>query len=159
MVKVAKTSHGTFYLYFANKEDLFAALVQDVADRLTAITASLEPIGADDAGRATLRTWVAEFTDVYATYGAIIRTWTEAEVDESTVGQMGTDALGGIASALADHVTGAPNDIDTGVAALALVAMVERFNYFVATNQVRSDRDHIVDTLTDLTYAAFFGAP
>lgn len=32
IVKAAKTSHGTFYLYFSNKEDLFAALVADVAD-------------------------------------------------------------------------------------------------------------------------------
>ena len=35
IVKVAKTSHGTFYLYFANKEDLFRALALDVADEMT----------------------------------------------------------------------------------------------------------------------------
>src|SRR6476660_6495819 len=28
IVKVAKTSHGTFYLYFSNKEDLFRALTE-----------------------------------------------------------------------------------------------------------------------------------
>src|SRR4051812_41437883 len=34
IVKVAKTSHGTFYLYFANKEDLFRALALDVAEEV-----------------------------------------------------------------------------------------------------------------------------
>ena len=34
IVKVAKTSHGTFYLYFSNKEDLFHALVLDVAEEM-----------------------------------------------------------------------------------------------------------------------------
>jgi Bacterial regulatory proteins, tetR family len=32
IVKLAKTSHGTFYLYFSNKEELFRALAQEVAD-------------------------------------------------------------------------------------------------------------------------------
>ena len=31
IVKLAKTSHGTFYLYFSNKEELFRALAQEVA--------------------------------------------------------------------------------------------------------------------------------
>ncbi|HEX4491996.1 MAG TPA: helix-turn-helix domain-containing protein, partial [Acidimicrobiia bacterium] len=30
VVKLARTSHGTFYLYFSNKEDLFAALTSEV---------------------------------------------------------------------------------------------------------------------------------
>src|SRR3979409_237103 len=29
IVKLADTSHGTFYLYFANKEDLFGALTSE----------------------------------------------------------------------------------------------------------------------------------
>ena len=32
-MKVAKTSHGTFYLYFANKEDLFRTLTADMRPR------------------------------------------------------------------------------------------------------------------------------
>src|SRR5947209_1766891 len=47
IVKVARTSHGTFYLYFANKEDLFRALLRDVADEMTALADSLGPVGPD----------------------------------------------------------------------------------------------------------------
>ena len=35
VVRAARTSHGTFYLYFANKEDLLRALAVDCAHRLT----------------------------------------------------------------------------------------------------------------------------
>src|SRR5215472_5753210 len=52
IVKVAKTSHGTFYLYFANKEDLFAALAIDVAAELRLLVESLGPLTADDEGYA-----------------------------------------------------------------------------------------------------------
>src|SRR5919199_4433900 len=47
IVKVAKTSHGTFYLYFANKEDLFRALALDVAEEVSALSETLPPIGPD----------------------------------------------------------------------------------------------------------------
>src|SRR6266568_6715461 len=50
IVKVAKTSHGTFYLYFANKADLFRALVTEAAEEMTAHAASLGEVGPDDAG-------------------------------------------------------------------------------------------------------------
>ena len=55
IVKAAKTSHGTFYLYFSNKEDLFQALVADVADELNTVTAALGPVTPDRAGYDELR--------------------------------------------------------------------------------------------------------
>src|SRR6058998_1786043 len=57
IVKVARTSHGTFYLYFANKEDLFRALLTDVAEEVTGLLGSLAPITADDDGYRELRQW------------------------------------------------------------------------------------------------------
>src|SRR5512141_1598465 len=44
VVKLAETSHGTFYLYFANKEELFHALAEEVAERLATLAATLPPL-------------------------------------------------------------------------------------------------------------------
>src|SRR5262249_9760342 len=38
VVRRAKTSHGTFYLYFANKDDLFRTLLQDALYDMQIIT-------------------------------------------------------------------------------------------------------------------------
>jgi AcrR family transcriptional regulator len=157
IVKVAKTSHGTFYLYFANKEDLFAALVQDVGDQLTTLTTALEPIGPDEHGRRVLRAWIGQFADLYDTYGPVIRIWTEAEVDQSAAGQVGADVLAGIATALADHLTDLPDDTDPAAAGLAVVALVERLNYFIHTRQVPGERARIIDLLAGLTHTALYG--
>src|SRR6516164_11150634 len=47
IVKAARTSHGTFYLYFSSKEDLLRALAVECAHELDALTG--------DAGHADLR--------------------------------------------------------------------------------------------------------
>src|SRR5438445_2359874 len=59
IVKVADTSHGTFYLYFANKEDLFRALLADVSAEMNALARTLGPVGPGPEGREELRDWLA----------------------------------------------------------------------------------------------------
>ncbi|MDZ7733344.1 MAG: helix-turn-helix domain-containing protein [Acidimicrobiia bacterium] len=120
IVKVARTSHGTFYLYFANKEDLFRALVLDVAEELRTVSESIGPIGPDDAGRRALRDWLEQFSALYERYGPVIRTWTEAEVDDTEFGRLGADVLGQMAATLGDRVDGGagggrPGDRQPGV--------------------------------------------
>jgi AcrR family transcriptional regulator len=158
IVKAAKTSHGTFYLYFANKEDLFQALVADVGDELASLTQSLGAIGPGDEGRAELRAWLARFADVYEHYGPVIRTWTEAELDSSEAGRLGTDVLGELTAALAAQVEVADTDVNPQLAAIAAVAMIERFNYFVLSRQVAVNRDEMLDTLAGVVHRALFGA-
>ena len=46
--RAARTSHGTFYLYFTNKEDLLRALAIDSADDLTALADHIGPITPDE---------------------------------------------------------------------------------------------------------------
>src|SRR5437870_12862035 len=72
IVKVAKTSHGTFYLYFSNKEDLFRALLNAVASDLTALAESLDHVTADEAGAAALRDWLSRFAGIYERSGPVI---------------------------------------------------------------------------------------
>lgn len=155
IVKAAQTSHGTFYLYFSNKEDLFQALVADVADELATLRGSLGPVTPDEKGLAELEAWLDRFASLYEHYGPIIRTWTEAEVGGSDVGRLGTDVVGELASALAE-ASGGPTDVDPAIATMALVAMIERLNYFVLSGQVAATRDQMVTTLAGVVHRALF---
>lgn len=158
IVKVAKTSHGTFYLYFANKEDLFQALVLDVADELAALSELIGPIDPGRQGRRSLREWLARFADIYEHYGPVIRTWTEAEVGDTEAGRIGADTLGQIADTLTERVSAAAlPGIDPEIASLAFVAMTERFYYFSVSGQIDADRDAMLDTLAAVMHAGFFG--
>jgi AcrR family transcriptional regulator len=159
VVRVAKTSHGTFYLYFSNKEDLFRALLADVARELTQLAESLpDRIAPGADGYAALREWLARFIDIYSHYGPVIRAWTEADVDDSDIGRLGEEVTGDFAAALITRVSAAAVDVaDPQLAALAAVAMIERFNYYVVSRRIEADRDDILDTLTSILHAGVFG--
>ena len=158
IVKLARTSHGTFYLYFSNKEELFHALAEEVADAMRELAESLGPITPGDSGRDELRDWIGRLSDLYDNWGAVIRTWTEAEIGSSEFGRLGTDVLTQFTRVVTSRVAEvAPSDIDAGIASLALVAMLERVHYYSLTQQVRVEHDAMVDTLARVTHAALFG--
>ncbi len=73
IVRAARTSHGTFYLYFANKEDLLRALAVDCAQELTDMAETVGQITPDEAGRAELRAFLGKFLTTYRRYGPVIR--------------------------------------------------------------------------------------
>src|SRR4051812_5797854 len=143
IVKVARTSHGTFYLYFSNKEDLFRALVHDAAEELEALSTSLGEVGPGADGYQELRAWVGRFLDIYTRYGPVLRAWTEAEIDDTQLGRLGDDVLGGFTRVLMERIKdgATARGADPQIAALALVAMIERFTYFVYTGRIDADRD------------------
>ena len=157
IVKVAKTSHGTFYLYFANKEDLFRALVADVAEEMTALASSLGDVGPDDRGFMELRGWLGRFCDLYDHYGPVIRAWAEADVDDSDWGRMGTETTQQFTGGLARRIAAVNNGVDPEIAAVAFVAMIERFNYYNLSRGLRYDRDDMLETLTTIVHTGLFG--
>jgi AcrR family transcriptional regulator len=158
VVKAAETSHGTFYLYFSSKEDLFRALAEDAAAAMVELARELPPLAPDAEGAAALRGWLERFADLYTRYGAVIRTWTEAEIVDSDVGRIGSDLVNQFSRELALRLRSAAPDLDARVAAIAIVSMVERSHYYVAAGRPRVARDDLVATQAAVTLAVLFGA-
>ena len=159
VVAAAESSHGTFYLYFTSKEDLFEQLVGEVATELHGLIGQLAPVTNSARGRAALRAWLARVSKVYARHGRVIRAWTEAELSGDPVGRHGEDVLTGLALALTRRMrVPKRSGLDPTVATLALMMMVERLNYYATSGQVElHDEDELLDTLTDVIMAAAFG--
>lgn len=159
IVKVARTSHGTFYLYFANKEDLFRALLTDVAEEVASLSGTLGPVTPDETGYRELRGWLGRFSDLYVHYGPVIRAWTEAEVEGDDVGRMGEQVLTTVAAALISRISESndSDDVDPQVAALATVAMIERLHYYLLSRQIDVPRDDLLDTVAAVLHVGVFG--
>ncbi len=159
VVKAAKTSHGTFYLYFASKEDLFRVLAVDVATEMAALAREFPVIEPGPEGRAAIRKWLERFQGLYERSGAVIRTWTEAEMSDAEFGRIGADLVMEFTAHLAARIRVAVADLDAQYAAMAVVALVERTSYFHTTGTLRVDRTAMLDALTDTVQAGICGAP
>ena len=91
----------------------------------------------------------------------VIKAWTEAEIDTSEFGRLGTDLLGGSHHRSATASRPAPPlSREPQLAALAIVAMVERCNYYAMTGQVAGGTwTGLTDTLADITFASCSARP
>ncbi len=160
IVKRADTSHGTFYLYFANKEDLLRTLIAHCREEMTKLLDSLGRVTPDAAGYRELREWLDRFVPLYVSYGPVIRAWTEAaETVSPEFARLGAEMLGEFTGRLAKHIADAdpPEDVDPWLAAVAFVAMIERVHYFVFTRQVDIEEDALLDTLATVAHRGIFG--
>jgi AcrR family transcriptional regulator len=157
IVRAARTSHGTFYLYFANKEDLLRTLATECAEEMDALAARLGPVGPDPDGYAELRAFLDQFFAIYRRYGPILRAWMEGHVDDRHVSALGVKAFTDIATALGTRMreAGAKGD---NASISALMAMLERFAYFLVSRRLGMNDDVTLDSVTTLVHRGFFGA-
>jgi AcrR family transcriptional regulator len=165
VVRRAKTSHGTFYLYFSSKDDLFRTLLRDALHDMEIITGDFPVVTRNDAGRDALRSWVGQFFDTYAAHGPVLRILSTADdVNEEVYGE-GLQVMFRVAEAMTQGMTAAaaagrgPDDPGTvpehaELTAVACLMMLERINYLLSV-EVGLPRDEMVDRLSAIIYAAF----
>jgi AcrR family transcriptional regulator len=158
IVRAARTSHGTFYLYFANKEDLLRALAVECATELDALATSIGDITPDDAGAAELRRFMASFFSTYRRYGPVIRAWMEGNIDDRKTSELGVRAFTDIATALSARIRDAGARGDEASIS-ALMAMLERFAYYLVSRRLDFEPSELLDTITRIVHRGFFGAP
>ncbi len=164
VVRRAKTSHGTFYLYFANKDDLFRTLLRDALHDMELITDEFPVVTANEAGRAALRRWIGKFTDTYAAHATVIRILSQADIVGEEVYGDGLRLLFRLSEAIAQGMTAGAKAGRGGagdqpgqhaeLTALACLMMLERINYLLSV-EVRLPREEMIDRLAAIIYAAF----
>ncbi len=171
VVRRAKTSHGTFYLYFANKDDLFKTLLRDALHDMEIITGDFPVVTRNEGGREALRNWVRKFCDTYAAHASVIRILSQADTVGEEVYGDGLQLFFRIAEAITQGMTaakaaatghtapgqegGIPEHAE--LTAVACLMMLERVNYLLSV-EVRLPKEERVDRISAIMYAAFNSA-
>ena len=120
VVEAAGVSHGAFYRYFQNKDDL----LQIVAVRaLRAVSTALADVPSA-ADRVGLRRWLRRYNAVHAQEGAVIRVWAEAVEDPMRSDRAAAFDWGRrrVARLMQGRIFG-----DVDVDAVVLLAVIEAF--------------------------------
>ena len=142
LVAAAGLSHGTFYRYFANKDDFFRALAEGAAARLIEMLDALRL----DAPPAELRGWLRTWLAAYEADGGVISAWQEMQAST----ELRAFSQGVAASVLA-RLVGMLEARDFGdpvVDATILMALVERVPYSVYTLGFTSEDDAVENMAT-----------
>jgi AcrR family transcriptional regulator len=158
VVKRAGISHGTFYLYFANKEDLFKALLRDALHDMEIVAGDFPVVTSDGTGLRLLRAWVRNFSAAYATHGTVLRTLSSANAPGEMYAE-GLQLFFSITEAMTTGMTAAAvaaghHQENPELTAFACLMMLERVN-FVITTEVQLPEDMMSDKIADIMFAAF----
>jgi AcrR family transcriptional regulator len=158
VVKRAGISHGTFYLYFANKEDLFKALLRDALHDMEVVTGDFPVVTGDDTGLRLLRAWVRKFSAAYAAHGTVLRTLSSANAKMDMFAD-GLQLFGSLTEAMTTGMTASAaaagrHQENAELTAFACIMMIERVN-FVMTTEVPVPEDLMADKIADILFAAF----
>jgi AcrR family transcriptional regulator len=159
VVQRAGISHGTFYLYFSNKEDLFKALLRDALHDMEIVAGDFPIVTRDETGRLILRQWVRKFFKAYAAHATVIRILSQADLVPEEVFGDGLRLFFSIAEAMTTGMTAASKAAGqlqehVELTAVACLMMLERVNYLISA-EVRLPEDEMADRIADIMYAAF----
>jgi AcrR family transcriptional regulator len=159
IVRHACTSHGTFYQYFASKDDLVRSLASAAVDEMGALAGDLGPVGRDDAGRAELRRFVGGFHAAYERHGAVVRAWAETQIDDRSLHRLGQRTFARMTETVAARIAeaGAVPAAEVDLAATACMATIERLTYFVTSRPLGLPVDGLLDELASMLHRGFFG--
>jgi AcrR family transcriptional regulator len=159
VVQRAGISHGTFYLYFSNKEDLFKALLRDALHDMEIVAGDFPVVTRDNTGLTVLRQWVRKFFRAYAAHATVIRILSQADLVPEEVFGDGLRLFFSIAEAMTTGMTAAAEAAgrrqeNAELTAIACLMMLERVNYLISAEVPLSEVD-MADRIADIMFAAF----
>ncbi|MCU1379230.1 MAG: hypothetical protein JWN29_2213 [Acidimicrobiales bacterium] len=163
ITSAANTAHGTFYLYFRNKEDVFAKVVESVVLEMYDHTWSVEH--RSGSPRDVLERTLRGYLEVFVRHAGIWRCLLEGAFTTPSIEAAWRELRGGFITRVGQSLTdlleaGLIRDVAPDVTANALGGMVEwaATTQFVLRMPPVADTtfEETVATLTDLWYHALF---
>ena len=161
VAKRAGTSHGTFYVYFEDKDDLLVAILQEIEGEVNAVLTAVPRFEPGPEGAAAVREWVEQVCRVLQRHGPVLGAITDAmtSLDNPKVATFALQNLAAWTTSLADRIRAArPEGVDPNVAAIAVNALIEAANRAIFIGDLLVGFDELVDGLSEFLYRALFGA-
>jgi AcrR family transcriptional regulator len=160
VAKRAGTSHGTFYVYFADKNDLLVALQQEMIENADEVMERLPALRLGPDGFTELRAWMDEACALLIEQAPIRSAVFDAMLEdtEPRVTRQGLRAHRRWSTLLADRIRAAgASHIDSNLAAVSLINVMDSACRAVGRSQFVVSHDELVDALTELFHRSVFG--
>jgi AcrR family transcriptional regulator len=148
IARAAGVSRATLYQYFDSREQIVTELLEECGAALMRVVRRLGPLSASTEGFDNLHWWLGEWSYVYDKYATMFVEWAHIDSPQTPLRPLIVRFVEGYTARLATRieqadVTGVPAD----QLAIALVTVIERFNYYRRTRDLGADDAVLLDTL------------
>jgi AcrR family transcriptional regulator len=159
IISRAGIGHGTFWLYFRNKEDLLQFMLRDMIKEIEAFGWYAED-NLEDFPVTTLQQVediIRGVMDVFARYSTIhpptMRASLESEDFRAALEELNRPFVHILETKLREHLEkGLCRGLDPEVSAYIILAMLEYTNVQLANKSLPADRDAIIHNLSSIIY-------
>lgn len=148
----AGISRATFYRYFDSKDSLFDALVDLMSTEVINIAGHLEAVTPDAAGYDTICVWVRDLVENTKRWGSVVSEIIRPRDEHAAARNQAILVTTSFSQILGDRFReGGVEDDDFAMAALAIIAMVERVAVQLTTWNVELDEQRLVPALATMS--------
>jgi AcrR family transcriptional regulator len=151
IVEAAGVSHGSFYRYFSNKDELFHALAEQAARTMVEHVATFP----DDLEPTAIREWLDSWFAAYRGNGGVISAWQEINYDDEELRDFSLD-IALVAFDRLRRIVHRRGFGDDAVDAVVLLAVVERMPYSVLALR-HIEEPEAVGASTFIVHRGLFG--
>jgi AcrR family transcriptional regulator len=148
IAQAAGISRATLYQYFESKQQIFVELVEESGSTLMRLVRRLRHLGPTDQDFENLHWWLGEWAWVYDKYATTFIQWASVDSPKAPLRPMLAKFVEGYTTRLsALFVEAGVEGIDPAAAAVAFLAISERFNFYRRTGLGQLSDDVMLDAL------------
>jgi AcrR family transcriptional regulator len=145
----AGVSRATLYKYFDDKLDILTVLAEEARGDVVALAGGFADIGVPPGRAAALRAWLHQLVVLSRQHAGVMRVWVERQPGDPRVQELGEDVTRAVRSAVVATLGSVqrPYPLHLQVAALVLIALLERLPVGLAQQSRPVTDDEVVETM------------
>ncbi len=166
IISRAGIGHGTFWIYFHNKDDLLRYMLQDMIGEFEAFDwyRSDDPVRMDARSLDNVKEIIGGVMDVFARHSKmhplVMQASLVSEEFRDTLDEMNKPFLEIVEKKFREHLEkGWCRDLDPKIIARIIVGMLEYANVQLANAGPGADRERLVENLSTIIYHALNHPP
>jgi AcrR family transcriptional regulator len=148
IARAAGVSRATLYQYFDSREQIVTELLEECGAALLRVVRRIGPMSPTAQGFDNLHWWLGEWSYVYDKYATMFVEWAHIDSPQTPLRPLIRRFVEGYTARLAERVRqSGVMGLNADEVSIALVTVIERFNYYRHTQDTGLSDAAMLDTL------------